>query len=241
MIGATGVLVSAYIHFYLYFWGGYRGISIDRITGLDISRSFALNAVAGLVIVELLVMAWWLRRFERVAALLGVLFARGRDYCVRARADIRTAGVHGERLDGRGGDRRGCAGHRGGVPWLVPGDRVARRRPWPTRFTELGDAVGGRRNFDEAQLPAVGILDPAFDETPGHELSRLANHDPLAHEPSRFDLDVVELEPDPDAVTRCHGRAAGQLQEPTTEEVDDAGDHTARCVLRYTCKPRVSS
>jgi len=77
LIGATGVLVSAYIHFYLYFWGGYRGISIDRIAGLDISRSFALNAVAGLVIAELLVMAWWLRQFERVAALLGVLFAMG--------------------------------------------------------------------------------------------------------------------------------------------------------------------
>ena len=92
MIGATGVLVSAYIHFYLYFWGGYRGISIDRIAGLDISRSFALNAVAGLVIAELLVMAWWLRQFERVAALLGVLFAVG---AIIAYVLARTSGLLG--------------------------------------------------------------------------------------------------------------------------------------------------
>jgi hypothetical protein len=92
LVGATGVLVSAYIHFFLYFWGGYRGISIDRIAGLDISRSFALNAIAGLVIAELLVMAWWLRRFERVAALFGVLFAIG---AIGAYVLARTSGLLG--------------------------------------------------------------------------------------------------------------------------------------------------
>ena len=92
LVGATGVLVSAYIHFYLYFWGGYRGISIDRIAGLDISRSFALNAIAGLVIAELLVLVWWLGRFERVAALLGVLFATG---AIGAYVLARTSGLLG--------------------------------------------------------------------------------------------------------------------------------------------------
>ena len=52
LVGAAGVLVSAYPHCYLYFWGGYRGISIDRVLGVDISRSFALNAIAGLVIAD---------------------------------------------------------------------------------------------------------------------------------------------------------------------------------------------
>jgi hypothetical protein len=76
-VGAAGVLVSGYMHFYLYFWGGYRGISIDRIGGIDISRSFALNAIAGLLIAELLVLALRYDRLAKPAALLGVLFAVG--------------------------------------------------------------------------------------------------------------------------------------------------------------------
>jgi hypothetical protein len=77
LVGAAAVLVSAYTHFFLYFWGGYRGISIDRVLGIDISRSFALNALAGLVIAEILVLSL---RYERVAvpgAILGVVFAVG--------------------------------------------------------------------------------------------------------------------------------------------------------------------
>jgi hypothetical protein len=77
VIGAASVLVSAYTHFYLYFWGGYRGISIDRIAGIDISRSFALNAIGGLVIAELLVLSLRWERLAKPAALLGVLFAIG--------------------------------------------------------------------------------------------------------------------------------------------------------------------
>jgi hypothetical protein len=77
VVGAAGVLVSGYMHFYLYFWGGYRGISIDRVAGIDISRSFALNALAGLVIAELLVLSLRYDRFAKPAALLGVLFAVG--------------------------------------------------------------------------------------------------------------------------------------------------------------------
>jgi hypothetical protein len=76
-VGAAGVLVSGYMHFYLYFWGGYRGISIDRVGGIDISRSFALNAIAGLLIAELLVLALRYDRLAKPAALLGVLFAVG--------------------------------------------------------------------------------------------------------------------------------------------------------------------
>jgi hypothetical protein len=73
--GAAGVLVSAYVHFYLYFEGGYRGIHPDRIAGLDISRSFALNAVAGLLIAEALVVSLRVTRLARIAAVAGIAFA----------------------------------------------------------------------------------------------------------------------------------------------------------------------
>jgi hypothetical protein len=92
LIGAAGVLVSAYMHCYLYFWGGYRGISIDRIAGIDISRSFALNAIAGLVIAELLVLSLRWDRLAKPAALLGVLFAVG---ALIAYTLARTSGLLG--------------------------------------------------------------------------------------------------------------------------------------------------
>lgn len=92
LLGAAGVLVSAYMHFYLYFWGGYRSISVDRIAGLDISRSFALNAIAGLVIAELLVLSLRFDRLAKPAAVLGVLFALG---AIGAYALARTSGLLG--------------------------------------------------------------------------------------------------------------------------------------------------
>jgi hypothetical protein len=92
LVGASGVLVSAYMHFYLYFWGGYRGISIDRVAGFDISRSFALNAVAGLVIAELLVLSLRFDRLTLPAAAAGVLFALG---ALGAYALARTSGLLG--------------------------------------------------------------------------------------------------------------------------------------------------
>ncbi len=92
LIGAAGVLVSGYMHFYLYFWGGYRGISIDRIAGIDISRSFALNAIAGLLIAELLVLSLRFERLATPAAVLGVLFALG---ALGAYALSRTSGILG--------------------------------------------------------------------------------------------------------------------------------------------------
>jgi hypothetical protein len=77
LVGAAGVLVSAYMHFYLYFWGGYRGISVDRVAGVDISRSFALNAIVGLAIAELLVLSLRFDRLTLPATAAGVVFALG--------------------------------------------------------------------------------------------------------------------------------------------------------------------
>lgn len=75
IVGAAAVLATGYMHFYLYFWGGYRGISIDRLAGIDISRSFALNAVAGLLIAEALALSLRYERLAAPAAALGILFA----------------------------------------------------------------------------------------------------------------------------------------------------------------------
>lgn len=92
VVGAGAVLVSAYMHFYLYFWGGYRGISPERIAGLDISRSFALNAIAGLVIAELLVLSLRYDRLMLPAVALGVVFALG---ALGAYTLSRTSGLLG--------------------------------------------------------------------------------------------------------------------------------------------------
>ena len=92
LIGAAGVLVSAYMHFYLYFWGGYRFISVDRVAGLDISRSFALNAIAGLVIAELLVLSLRFNRLATPAAVIGALYALG---AIGAYTLARTSGLLG--------------------------------------------------------------------------------------------------------------------------------------------------
>jgi hypothetical protein len=92
VVGATAVLVSAYVHCYLYFWGGYRGISPERIAGLDISRSFALNAIVGLVIAELLVLSLRYDRLVLPAAALGIVFALG---AIGAYTLSRTSGLLG--------------------------------------------------------------------------------------------------------------------------------------------------
>lgn len=74
-VGAAGVLTSAFVHYYLYFEGGYRGIAPDEFLGLTISRSFALNAVAGLVLAEVLVLSIRFARWTLPAALAGIGFA----------------------------------------------------------------------------------------------------------------------------------------------------------------------
>jgi hypothetical protein len=75
VIGATALLVSGWVHFYLYFRGGYRGIAIDSVLGLTISRSFAINAIAGVVIAEAVILGLRYRALLLPAAALGVGFA----------------------------------------------------------------------------------------------------------------------------------------------------------------------
>ena len=56
VLGALAIMVSGWVHFYLYFRGGYRGIAPDEVLGLTISRSFAINAIAAVVLAEALVL-----------------------------------------------------------------------------------------------------------------------------------------------------------------------------------------
>lgn len=75
VLGAAGVLISGYIHYYLYLYGGYRGIMPESFAGLTISRAFLINAIAGLVIAEMLVIAFVWDRLAVPVAMLGVGFA----------------------------------------------------------------------------------------------------------------------------------------------------------------------
>ncbi len=70
-IGAVALLVSDWVHFYLYFRGGYRGIAPDEVAGLTISRSFALNAIAAVVIAEALILGLRYRALLLPAAVVG--------------------------------------------------------------------------------------------------------------------------------------------------------------------------
>jgi hypothetical protein len=75
VIGAAAVLVSAWVHFYLYFRGGYRGIAPESFLAITVSRAFVVNAIAGVVIAEALVLATRFERLVMPAAAVGVLFA----------------------------------------------------------------------------------------------------------------------------------------------------------------------
>lgn len=75
LIGAVAVLVSGWVHFYLYFRGGYRGITPESVLGITVSRSFAVNAIAAVVIAEALVLATRSERLVLPAAVVAVLFA----------------------------------------------------------------------------------------------------------------------------------------------------------------------
>jgi hypothetical protein len=75
VVGALALLVSGWVHFYLYFRGGYRGIAPDSVLGLTISRSFALNAIAAVVIAEALVVGLRYRALVLPAAAVGAGFA----------------------------------------------------------------------------------------------------------------------------------------------------------------------
>ena len=73
--GAVAILVSGWVHMYLYFRGGYRGIAPDEVLGLTISRSFALNAIAAVVIAEALVLSLRFRALLLPTAAVGAGFA----------------------------------------------------------------------------------------------------------------------------------------------------------------------
>jgi len=75
LVGAVALLVSGWVHFYLYFRGGYRGIAPDEVLGLTISRSFAINAIVALVLAEALVLSLRSRAMLLPAAVAGALFA----------------------------------------------------------------------------------------------------------------------------------------------------------------------
>ncbi len=96
LVGAAGVLVSGYIHFYLYFEGGYRGIAPESFAGLTISRAFALNAVGGLVLAELLVASLSWSRLRGPAVLGGIGFAAS---TLLAYSLARTTGLLGFKDD----------------------------------------------------------------------------------------------------------------------------------------------
>jgi len=91
-VAAAAAVTSGYIHFYLYFEGGYRGITPQTVAGLNISRSFILTAVAGLVLGELLVAAVVWPRLTVPAALGGLAFGVG---TFAAYLLTRTAGLPG--------------------------------------------------------------------------------------------------------------------------------------------------
>lgn len=74
LVGALAVLVSGWVHFYLYYRGGYRGIAPESVLGLTISRSFAINAIAAGVIGEALVVALRYRALLLPAAAVGAGF-----------------------------------------------------------------------------------------------------------------------------------------------------------------------
>jgi hypothetical protein len=91
LIAGLLVAVSGGIHLRLY-REGYREISVDRVLGVDISRSFAINAVAGLLIgVALVAAALGLVR-ATIPAVAGLVFSGG---AVLAYALSRTVGLLG--------------------------------------------------------------------------------------------------------------------------------------------------
>src|SRR3954447_22759431 len=75
IVGAVALLISGWVHFYLYFRGGYRGIAADEVLGLTISRTFALNAIAAVLIAEALILGLRYRALLLPAAAVAVGFA----------------------------------------------------------------------------------------------------------------------------------------------------------------------
>jgi hypothetical protein len=74
-LAVVAVLVSGWVHFYLYFRGGYRGITLDSVLGMNVSRSFALDAIVSVLIAEALVLSLRFRTLLLPAATAGAAFA----------------------------------------------------------------------------------------------------------------------------------------------------------------------
>jgi hypothetical protein len=75
IVGAIALLASGWVHYYLYFRGGYRDIAPDSFAGITISRAFAVNAIAGPLIAWALVVSLRFRNLALPAALAGLGFA----------------------------------------------------------------------------------------------------------------------------------------------------------------------
>jgi hypothetical protein len=77
LVGAISVFVIGFVHNYLYFRGGYRGIAPESFAGITMSRAFAVNAIAGFAIAWALVLSLRVPRLAGPAALAGVALAVG--------------------------------------------------------------------------------------------------------------------------------------------------------------------
>ena len=75
LTAAAAVAVSGFVHFYLYFRGGYRGIAPEEVLGVTISRAFALNAIAAVLIAEALVLSLRYHRLVVPACIAAAGFA----------------------------------------------------------------------------------------------------------------------------------------------------------------------
>ena len=98
LVGALAVLVIGYVHYSLYFKSGYRGIAPESFAGLTISRAFAFNAVAGLLIAWALAVSLRVPRLATPAARAGVGFAAA---TLGAYVLTRTVGLLGFQDDQR--------------------------------------------------------------------------------------------------------------------------------------------
>ena len=140
------MLVSAWVHFYLYFRGGYRGIAPESLLGITVSRAFVVNAIAGVVIAEVLVLA---TRFERLvlpAAAAGVLFAVGTLAAFFMSRWDTLLGFHETEVTHGGGGRarrRGRRARRARPDPRVGGARMA--SPRCNRFLMSHPATGDTR------------------------------------------------------------------------------------------------
>jgi hypothetical protein len=92
LTAAVAIMVSGWVHFYLYFRGGYRGIAPESVLGLTIGRSFALHAIGAVILAEALVLSLRFRALLLPAAALGTGFALA---SVAAFVLSRTSGLLG--------------------------------------------------------------------------------------------------------------------------------------------------